>query len=94
MSLTCVVGEVPLEAVKDKPAFLPRLDLAPHLDQMPLAHLLRQDDVGAGVHAVARGLHVGAQVKLLLPDGQVACHRTGLRGGKSGGAVRDLKLQH
>lgn len=34
----------------------------------------------AGLHAVARRLHVGAQVELLLPDGQVAGHGTGLRG--------------
>lgn len=78
MFLTDVVGESPLEAVEDEPAFLPGLDLAPHLHQVALAHLLSEDNLVAGVHAVARRLHVGAQVELLLPDGQVAGHRTGL----------------
>lgn len=97
--LTNVVGEVPLQAVEDEPALLPRLDLAAHLHQVALAHLLRQDDVRAGVHAVARRLHVGAQVKLLLAVGQIARHGPGLRrrgrvfrvecsvGGRLGGCV-------
>lgn len=72
--LTDVVGQRPLEAVEDEPALLPGLDLPSHLDQVALAHLLRDDDVVAGVDAVARRLHVRAQVELLLPDGQVARH--------------------
>lgn len=67
--LTHVVGEVPLKAVKNEPALLPRLDLAAHLHQVAFAHLLGEDDVRAGVHAVAGRLHVGAQVKLLLTVG-------------------------
>ena len=51
--LTDIVGEVPLEAVEDEPALLPRLDLAAHLHQVALAHLLCEDDEGAGVHTVA-----------------------------------------
>lgn len=51
--LTNVVGERPFEAVKDEPAFLPGLDLPSHLDQVALAHLLCEDDVVTGVHAVA-----------------------------------------
>lgn len=86
--LTNVVGEVPLQAVEDEPALLPRLYLAAHLYQVALAHLLRQDDVRAGVHAVARRLHVGAQVKLLLAVGQVARHRPGLRTGGRGRVFR------
>lgn len=77
--LTNVVGEGPFEAVEDEPAFLPGLYFSSHLHQVALAHLLGDDDVVAGLHAVARRLHMGAQVELLLPDGQVASHRTGLR---------------
>lgn len=84
MFLTDVVGESPLETVEDEPAFLPGLDLAPHLHQVALAHLLSEDDLVAGVHAVARRLHVGAQVELLLPDGQVTGHRTGLDTNRGG----------
>lgn len=76
--LTYVIREVPLETVKNKPALLPRFDFAAHLHQVTLAHLLREDDEGAGVDAVARGLHVGAQVKLLLPVWQISRHRSGL----------------
>lgn len=76
--LTHVIREVPLEAVKNEPAFLPRFDFATHLYQVALAHLLCEDDEGAGVHAVARRLHVGAQVKLLFAVRQIARHRTGL----------------
>lgn len=76
--LTYVIREVPLETVKNKPALLPRFDFAAHLHQVTLAHLLREDDEGAGVDAVARGLHVGAQVKLLLPVWQIPRHRSGL----------------
>lgn len=76
--LTDVIGEVPLEAVENEPAFLPRFDLAAHLHQVALAHLLCEDDEGAGVDAVARRLHMGAQVELLLAVRQVARHRTGL----------------
>ncbi|KAF3855002.1 hypothetical protein F7725_023057 [Dissostichus mawsoni] len=79
--LTDIVGEGPLEAIEDESALLPGLqDLPPHLHQVALAHLLGEDEVVAGLHAVARRLHLGAQVELLLPDGQVAGHRTGLRG--------------
>lgn len=81
LKLTDVVGEGAFEAVEDEPALLPGLDLAPHLDQVAFAHLLAEDELVAGVHAVARPLHVGAQVQLLLPDGEVARHRTGLGGG-------------
>ena len=76
--LTDIVGEGSLEAVEDEPALLPRLDLAAHLHQVALAHLLSEDDVVASVHAVARRLHMRAQVKLLLADGEVACHGAGL----------------
>lgn len=79
-ALTNIVGERPFEAVEHEPAFLPRLDLASHLHQVALAHLLGEDDVIARLHAVTRRLDVRAQIKLLLPDGQVASHRTGLRG--------------
>lgn len=89
--LTDIVGEGPFEAVKDKPAFLPGLDLASHLHQVALAHLLCEDDLVAGVHAVARRLHVGAQVELLLPDGQVASHGTSLSANKN--KARKLKHQ-
>lgn len=81
--LTNIVGESPFEAVEDEPAFLPRLDLAPHLHQVALAHLLSEDDLVAGVHTVAGRLDVGAQVELFLPDGQVASHGTGLDGAKT-----------
>lgn len=77
--LTHVVTEIPLEAVENEPALLPRFDFAAHLDQMTLAHFLREDDKGARVDIVARRLHVRAQIKLLLQVGQVARHRTGLR---------------
>lgn len=76
--LTPVITEVPLDAVKNEPALLPRFDFAAHLHQVALAHLLREDDEGAGVYAVAGRLHVGSQVKLLLAVGQVARHWTGL----------------
>ena len=79
--LTNIVGEVPLEAVEDEPALLPRLDLAAHLHQVAFAHLLGEDDEGAGVHAVVGRLHVDPQVKLLLPVGQVARHWPSLGGG-------------
>lgn len=92
--LTNVVGEGPLEAVEDEPAFLPGLDLAPHLHQVALAHLLGEDDVVAGVHAVARRLHVRAQVELLLPNGQVAGHRTRLVGEGGGGNIVRQKKKH
>lgn len=85
--LTDIVGEGPFEAVEDEPALLPGLYLSPHLDQVAFAHLVCQDDVVAGVHIMARRLHVTAQVKLLLPDGQVARHWTSLKreGGEEGG---------
>lgn len=51
--LTHVIREVPLETVKNEPAFLPRLDFAAHLHQVALAHLLGEDDEGTGVDAVA-----------------------------------------
>lgn len=51
--LTHVIREVPLETVENEPAFLPRLDFATHLHQVTLAHLLGEDDEGAGVDAVA-----------------------------------------
>ena len=76
--LTHIVGEVSLETVKNEPAFLPRFDLAPHLHQVPLTHLLCEDDEGAGVYAVAGRLHMGTQVKLLLTVRQIASHRTRL----------------
>lgn len=76
--LTHVIREVPLETVKNEPAFLPRFDFATHLHQVALAHLLCEDDEGAGVYAVAGRLHVGTQVKLLLAVRQVARHWTGL----------------
>lgn len=76
--LTHIVGEGPFEAVEDKPALLPRLNLAPHLHQVALAHLLGEDDVVACVHSVARRLDVGTKVELLFPNGQVAGHGTGL----------------
>lgn len=76
--LTHVITEVPLETVKNEPAFLPRFDFATHLHQVALAHLLCEDDVGAGIYAVSRRLHVGSQVKLLLSVGQISCHWTGL----------------
>lgn len=82
--LTDVVGEGPFEAVEDEPAFLPGLDLASHLHQVALTHLLCEDDLVAGVHAVARRLDVGAQVELLLPYGQVAGHRAGLEPAEHG----------
>lgn len=76
--LTYVITEVSLQTVKNEPAFLPRFDFATHLHQVALAHLLCEDDKGAGVYAVAGRLHVGTQVKLLFAVGQVACHWTGL----------------
>lgn len=76
--LTHVITEVPLETVENEPAFLPRFDFATHLHQVALAHLLCEDDIGAGVYAVARRLDVGSQVKLLFTVGQVASHWTGL----------------
>ena len=83
-SPTDVVGEGPLEAVEHEPALLPGLDLAAHLHQVALAHLVCEDDVVAGVHVVAGRLDVRAQVKLLLADGEVARHGPGLRvGGQS-----------
>lgn len=51
--LTNVIGEGPFEAVEDKPAFLPRLDLATHLDQVTLTHLVCEDHVVRGLHVVA-----------------------------------------
>lgn len=76
--LTHVVGDGALHAVKDKPALLPRLDLAPHLDQVALAHLLCQNDVVARIYAVPRGLDVQPQVKILLADGEVPRQRPSL----------------
>lgn len=70
-SLTHVVGEGVPQAVKDKPALLPGPDFASHLDQVAFAQLLREDDVAAGVHAVAGGFDVQAQVKVLFTDRQV-----------------------
>lgn len=77
--LTPIITEVPLDAVKNEPAFLPRFNFAAHLHQVALAHLLREDDVGADVDAVARRLHMRSQVKLLLPVRKVARHWTSLQ---------------
>ena len=76
--LTRVIVEVPLDTVENEPAFLPRLDFAAHLHQVAFAHLLCEDDEGAGVDAVAGRLHVGSQVELLLTVRQVARHWSGL----------------
>lgn len=76
---TCVVGQRAPVAVKDEPAFLPRLDFAPHLDQVASARLLRDGQVEARVGAVARRLDVRPQVKVVLPHRQVARERPRLR---------------
>lgn len=73
--LTCIVGERAPVAVKHKPAFLPRLDFAPHLDQVAPARLLRDGQVEARVGAVARRLDVRPQVEVVLPHRQVARQR-------------------
>lgn len=77
--LTCVVGERSPVAVKHKPAFLPRFNFAPHLDQVASARLLRDGQVEARVGAVARRLDVRPQVKVVLPHRQVSCQRARLR---------------
>lgn len=76
---TCVVGQRAPVAVKDEPAFLPRLDFAPHLDQVASARLLRDGQVEARVGAVARRLDVRPQVEVVLPHRQVARERPRLR---------------
>lgn len=75
LCLTCVVGERSPVAVEHKPAFLPRFDLAPHLDQVASARLLRDGQVKARVGAVARRLDVRPQVKVVLPHRQVSRQR-------------------
>lgn len=80
--LTDVITDVPLETVKNEPAFLPRLDFPAHLHQVAFAHLLCEDDEGAGVDAVATRLHVRSQVELLLAVRQITCHWTSLWWGK------------
>lgn len=94
MSLTHIIGEGPPHAVKDKPALLPRLDFATHLDQVALAHLLGEHQVIAAGEVMAGGLDVQAQVKFLLAVGQVAGHGACLRVEHKGllvmGRCRDL----
>lgn len=82
---TRVVGECASVAVKDKPAFLPGFDLASHLDQVASAGLLRHGQVEACVCAVARWLNVSAQVKVVLPHGQVPSQWPWLEGEKWAG---------
>lgn len=72
---TCIIGERAPVAVKHKPAFLPRFDLASHLDQVASAGLLRDGQVEARVRAVARRLDVSPQVKVVLPHRQVSRQR-------------------
>lgn len=73
--LTCVIGERAPVAVKHEPAFLPRFDFAPHLDQVAAARLLRDGQVEARVGAVARRLDVRPKVEVVLPHWQVARQR-------------------
>lgn len=70
--LTCVVRERPAVPVEDEPALLPRLDLSSHLDEEAAARLLHDGDVVAGLDVVSGRLDVAAQVKVVLPHGQVA----------------------
>lgn len=79
--LTCIVGERASVAVKHKPAFLPRFDLASHLDQVASAGLLGDGQVEARVCAVARRLDVSPQVKVVLSHRQVSRQRPRLQRG-------------
>lgn len=84
-SPTCIIREGALVPVKNKPTFFPRFNFPAHLDEESAAGLLGDGDVVTGVDVVARGLHVAPQVKVLLPDGQVAGQ--GSRLGAEGGST-------
>ena len=78
MFITCIIGQSSSVSVKHKPAFLPGLDLAAHLDQEAPAGLGSDGQVEAGTGTVSCCLDVAMQVEIILPQGQVTCQRAGL----------------
>lgn len=63
LSLTCVVRQDPLLAIKGEPTFLPSLDPPAHLDQVTLARFAGHPHVLAGLNTMSRGLQMFAQVE-------------------------------
>lgn len=79
--LTRVVGQPSVVHVKQEPSLLPRLHPPPSLGQEAGAASGRQPQVGAGGHAVAQGLQVGAEVEVGREEERQLL-------GKDGGGVR------
>lgn len=75
---TCIVGERSAILVKDKPAFLPGLDLAAHFDKKASAGFIGDGQMEAGVWVVSSRLDIAVKVKVVLSYRQVATQQTGL----------------
>lgn len=76
--LTCVVGECPAILVEDKPAFLPGLDLATHLDQETSTGFISDGQMEAGIWVVSSCLNMAMKTKVIFPYWEVASQQPGL----------------
>lgn len=64
--------------VKDKPAFLPGLDLAAHFDQETSTGFISDGQMEAGIWVVSSCLNVAVKIKVVFPYREVACQQPGL----------------
>lgn len=71
-SLTCVIGERPAVMVEDKPALLPGLYLASHLDEEAPTGFISDCQMEAGAWVVSSRLDVAVEIKVILPHWEVA----------------------
>lgn len=69
--LTCIIRERSSILVKDKPAFLPRLDLPTHFDQESSAGFIGDGQVETGVRVVSGYLDVAMKVKIIFSHREV-----------------------